>query len=133
MKPKFKTMLAWEQAQVLMQPAFIRTIDNVRKQLDNSQWQGSYKEINEPLPGYHLCLSNRDRSIEVDLWDLCYQVCFSNYHPDITDNFDRNDSDSNSYEVEIDTRLIDETGEIDWHLLEAKTQKLVQDIFDRLS
>lgn len=124
-------MLAWEQAQVLMQPAFIRTIDNVRKQLDNSQWQGSYKEISEPLPGYHLCLSHQERAIEVDLWDLCYQVCFSNYHPDIKDEFDR--VDSNSYEVEIDTRLIDETGDIDWHLLEAKTQQLVKEIFDNLS
>jgi hypothetical protein len=130
MKPKFKTMLAWEQAQVLMQPAFIRTIDNVRKQLDNSQWQGSYKEISEPLPGYHLCLSNQGRAIEVDLWDLCYQICFNNYHPNRSDNFDRDDS--HSYEVEIDTRLIDETGNIDWHLLEAKTQQLVQEIFDNL-
>jgi hypothetical protein len=130
MKPKFKTMLAWEQAQALMQPAFIRVIDNVRKQLDVSKWQGSYKEITEPLPGYHLCLSLQEQAIEVDLWNLCYQVCFSNYHLEISENFQP--SDAIAYEVEIDTRLINEVGDIDWHLLDAKAQQLVEDVFASL-
>jgi hypothetical protein len=130
MKPKFKNMLAWEQAQALMQPTFIRVIDNVRKQLDTSDWQGSYKEITEPLPGYHLCLTRQARSLEVDVWNLCYQVCFSNYHPAIIENF--NENNFTSYEVEIDTRLIDETGEIDWHLLDSKAQQLVHDVFENL-
>ena len=49
MKPKFKTIQAWEQAQVLMQPAFIRVIDNIRKELEVSAWQGSF-----PLPDRHI-------------------------------------------------------------------------------
>ncbi len=130
MKPKFKDMLAWEQAQALMQPTFIRVIDNVRKQLDTSDWQGSYQEITEPLPGYHLCLTRMARSLEVDVWNLCYQVCFSNYHPAITENF--NENNFKSYEVEVDTRLIDETGEIDWHLLDSKAQQLVYEVFENL-
>jgi hypothetical protein len=29
MNPKFKDITAWEQAQLLMQPAFIRVLDNL--------------------------------------------------------------------------------------------------------
>ena len=36
MNPKFKDIIAWEQAQLLMQPAFIRVLDNLRKQLELS-------------------------------------------------------------------------------------------------
>lgn len=128
MKPKFKNRLAWEQAQILMQPALIRIIDNVRKQLDECDWQGSYKEISEPMPGYHLCLTRNDRAIEVDIWELCYQVCFTNYDLKSTHLL----SDDISYEVEIDTRLLDETGEVDWHLLEAKAQQSVKQVFEDL-
>ena len=40
--PKFASELDWQRAQHLMQPALIRIIDNIRKQLDVSEWQGSY-------------------------------------------------------------------------------------------
>jgi hypothetical protein len=42
--PKFATPLAQAQIDQLMQPALIRVIDNIRKQLDSSDWQGSYEE-----------------------------------------------------------------------------------------
>jgi hypothetical protein len=42
--PKFATPLAQAQIDQLMQPALIRVIDNIRKQLDSSEWQGSYEE-----------------------------------------------------------------------------------------
>jgi len=50
MNPKFKDITAWEQAQLLMQPAFIRVLDNLRKQLENSLWKGTYTEIQDPYP-----------------------------------------------------------------------------------
>jgi len=31
--PKFSNITSWEQAELLMQPAFIRIIDHIRKQL----------------------------------------------------------------------------------------------------
>jgi len=130
MKPKFKTILAWEQAQILMQPAFIRILDNLRKELEQSKWKGTYKEVTEPLPGYHLCLTNQDRSVEIDIWELCYQVCFRDYKLPLQHFF--SSDDDTSCEVEIDTRLLDETGKIDWHLLEAKAQQLVREIFANL-
>ncbi len=131
MKPQFKTRLAWDKAEILMQPAFIRILDNIRKQLDSSLWQGSFKDVTDPVPGYLLCLTNGDRSFEVDLWQLCYQVISNNYTPQLQ-NILREDEQT-SYELEIDERLLDETGELDWHLIEAKAQQSVRQIFNQLT
>ena len=130
MKPKFKTRLAWEQAQVLMQPALIRIIDNLRKQLEESEWKGTYKEVTSPVPGYHLCLTRQERSLEVDIWQLCYQVCFQNYDA-LPENIFSED-DRSVQEVEVDTRLLDEMGEVDWQLIEAKAQNSVRELFANL-
>lgn len=130
MKPKFKNTLAWEQAQLLMQPAFIRVVDNIRKQLEESNWQGTYQEIETPYPGYLLCLSDRDRSIKIDLWDLCFQICFLDYNCAERETID--ETSQASQEIDIDTSLIDETGDVDWHRLETKTQQLVQEVFANL-
>ena len=131
MKPQFKTRLAWEQAQLLMQPALIRVLDNIRKQLDISSWRGTYREITEPVPGYLLSLTKDSKTIEVDIWQLCYQVCFQNYTPAPQHIF--SELEQRSIDVEIDQRLLDETGDIDWHLIEAKAQQSVRQIFDNLS
>ncbi|GAB1541608.1 hypothetical protein NUACC21_42790 [Scytonema sp. NUACC21] len=72
-----------------------------------------------PHPGYHLCLQRQEQQVSIDLWDLCYQVCFRDYIP--------------GYEkVEIDTSLIDELGEVDWQRLDAKAKELVEQAFARL-
>ena len=130
MKPKFKTRLAWEQAQVLMQPALIRIVDNLRKHLEESPWEGTYREVTDPVPGYHLCLTRQERSLEIDIWQLCYQVCFNNYSP-LPENIFSHD-DQSTQEVEIDTRLLDEMGELDWQLIEAKAQQSVRELFANL-
>ena len=131
MKPQFKTRPAWDKAQLLMQPAFIRILDNIRKQLEKSRWKGSFKDVTHPIPGYLLCLTKGDRSVEVDIWQLCYQVVSNNYTPTLQNLFSADDQ--SSYELEIDDRLLDETGEIDWHLIEAKAQQSVRQIFNQLS
>lgn len=129
MKPTFKTRLAWEQAQLLMQPAMLRVVDNIRKELESSNWQGNYREVTKPIPGYHLCLTSGKHQIEIDVWELCYQVCFQEYHP-IQNIF--SEDESGTCEIEIDTRLIDDIGEIDWQLLESKAQQAVRNIFATL-
>jgi len=45
MPPKITNPVAWRQAEILMQPAFIRVIDNIRKQLDESSWTGTYHDV----------------------------------------------------------------------------------------
>jgi hypothetical protein len=162
MTPKIADIQTWQQAELLMQPAFIRLVDNIRKQLEQSNWQGSYQDIPQwaenvpvevretvaqlqaelkaappeqaaaieaqlanlpsPHPGYVLCLKHNGHEVTVDLWDLCYQICFQNYRLD-----DHDDS-----QVAIDSSLLDETGEVDWHCLDQKTHQIVEQIFKNL-
>lgn len=124
--PKITSAKAWEQAELLMQPALIRVLDNIRKQLDESIWSGTYQEKYSPVPGYQLLLEHGDKQRYIDIWELCYQVCFINYNP--------THSELESREVEIDTSLIEEdTGDVDWHRLDAKASELIRAIFDSLS
>ncbi|MFH7026137.1 MAG: hypothetical protein ACHBN1_12205 [Heteroscytonema crispum UTEX LB 1556] len=159
MPPRISNSDAWQQAELLMQPAFIRVVDNIRKQLDVSLWTGTYEDVliwpagtsdetkamvtgllqemeaatpeqaaeirkslaklPTPHPGYHLRLQRQEQVVNVDLWELCYQVCFLGYSPE-------------NEVVDIDTSLIDETGEVDWQLLEVKTKRLVGQVFASL-
>lgn len=121
MKPTFKNMAAWHQAELLMQPALIRIIDQVRKQLEDTPWKATYKDVQTPIPGYELCLEGNGTSVCVDLWELCYQVCFRNYTPTHTPQ--------QSQDVEIDTSLIDEDGDVDWQSLDTKAERLVAQVF----
>lgn len=124
MKPKITNMVAWQQAELLMQPAFLRVLDNIRKHLEQSVWKGTYEQIENPLPGYLLLLQHKNQQFSVNVWDLCFQVCFRDYQA--------THSEHESREVEIDTSLIDETGDVDWDRLEAKTRKIVEDLFTNL-
>ena len=124
MKPKFKNMVAWHQAELLMQPALIRILDQVRKQLDNTTWKATYRDIQTPIPGYELCLEGNGNEVCVNIWELCYQVCFLEYNPTHTSQ--------ETQEVEIDMRLIDETGDVDWQYLDTKAQRLVAQVFANL-
>jgi hypothetical protein len=159
MPPKISDPAVWQQAELLMQPAFIRVVDSIRKQLDTSTWKGTYQDvlvwapgtsdetkamvtklISElevatpeqgseirqtlaklpmPHPGYHLCLQRQEQQATIDLWELCYQVCFQNY--------------VNGREVvAIDTILLDECGDVDWIALDLKAKSLVEEVFVRL-
>jgi hypothetical protein len=171
--PKFRDLETWRQAEQLMQPAFIRLIDNLRKQLEQSSWRGDYEEmplwsegtsdevkaqvmqlrstlaqatsreaidqieqaladLPEPFPGYFLRLSRADRQVTIDLWELCYQICFRDYDVSTGTSRSRGFGQPQSDRVEVDTSLLDETGEVDWNRLDAKTRKLVDQIFANL-
>lgn len=133
MKPAFKTAQAWDQASLLLQPIMIRVIDNLRKQLEDSSWQGEYEEIQVPYPGHQLHLTRNDRSFVLDIWHLCYQVCFMDYPMATDEQSETGDRDyAMDYPVDIDTNLLDDRGEIDWQQLEIKTQTLISTVFNRL-
>lgn len=164
--PKFADIRAWEQAQLLMQPVFIRVLDNIRKQLEQSTWQGNYEEtpiwqddvpediqaqvntlqeqlktappdvaleieeqlarLPSPQMSYLLRLKKADRQITMDIWQLCYQICFRNYSP-VLNALDQD------LIVEVDTSLIDDTGDVDWLRLDEKAKQLIEQIFNSLS
>ena len=124
MKPKFKNMAAWQQAELLMQPALIRIVDQVGKQVEETNWKATYKDVQDPIPGYELCLEGNGTSVCVDVWELCFQVCFRDYTP--------THAELESLEVDIDTTLIDETGDVDWQSIDTKAQRLVAQVFASL-
>ncbi|MBW4554405.1 MAG: hypothetical protein KME59_00410 [Trichormus sp. ATA11-4-KO1] len=159
MPPRITNPVTWQQAELLMQPAFIRVVDNIRKHLDASTWKGTYHDVliwpasttdeikalvtqllqemetatseqadairdtladlPTPHPGYHLRLQRQQQHVSIDLWELCYQVCFLDYTPE-------------NEAANIDTSLIDEVGEVDWQRLEDKTKNLVRQAFANL-
>jgi len=120
MKPTFKTNQAWEQAQTLMQPILIRVVDHLRQRVEASDWQGDYEEIEEPLPGFQLRLTQGERVHLLKLWDLCFQVCFVDY-PTIDLEVDPL--------VDIDTQLLDGVGEVEWEVLDQKVRAVLAAVF----
>lgn len=157
---KFETPQARQLADQLMQPALIRVIDNIRKQLEVSDWQGSYQEtqlwpddvaesqlqrvkdlqaqlrvatpeqadvlrdelaaLPQPFPGYELHLTRDDQECVVNVWELCYCVCFEEF-PVPTGT------------VTVDTSLVDqEINDIDWLVLDEKAKSIVGDVFEQL-
>ncbi|UIE35936.1 hypothetical protein [Leptodesmis sichuanensis] len=170
MTPKIPNRIVWQQAEVLMQPAFIRLIANITQQLEQSDWRGDYEDVQmwpegtsetdkmlvaslrsqletaspaevdaitqslaqlpTPFPGYQLRLSRGDRQVSVDLWDLCYRICFQDY--DSVSGTSHAVDAAIGGSVVIDPSLFDETGDVDWHQLDDKTKQLVNQIFANL-
>lgn len=160
MTSTFSTALARSQVEQLMQPALIRVIDNLRKQLDESDWKGDYEEnliwpegttdeqkriyaelqqqlhgvpteehdrvsalmsqLPQPAPLYTLKLTKAEAEQTLDVWALCYQVCTTNYSPDIDQS------------LAADTDLLASSGDVDWRKLDDKTKALIEGIFAAL-
>lgn len=133
MKPIFQDMEAWERAQLLLQPIYIRVVDNIRKYLEQAGegWVESFAEVQTPRPGYRLRLQRLGTpdamATEFDLWALCFQVCFQHFPgsarvapPPIAS------SEEAETLVEIDPSLFDEDDEVDWDAVDRKSMAIVQ-------
>jgi hypothetical protein len=122
MVPKFIDELAYQQAEFLMQPIYIRIIDRIRQQSETSSWEVSYEEVQTPQPTNYLCLQSGDRQRRFDLWDLCYQVCFLDYHG--------SHGELESQVVAVDASLIDMDAQApDWHRIDDKANAVVARVF----
>ncbi len=128
MKPIFKNTEDWQQADLLMQPIFIRVMDNLRKQLEKFHWIATYQEVQTPYPGHQLSLTHEEKSITINVWDICFQVCFLNYK---TPPINEDESTQDSQVVEIDTSLIN-LGEVNWQKLDNKAQKVIEEMLRNL-
>lgn len=124
MRPKFKDTIAWQQAELLMQPSLLRVVDNLRQVLETSPWEGTYEDVQDPYPGHVLCLKYQGEEVRVNLWELCFRICFVEYA--ITH------SPYDTQQVEIDTSLIDDTGNVNWTQLEEKTKQVIAEVFESL-
>ena len=127
MIPKIKNALAWEQTQKLMQPAYIRVVDNLRKAIEDSSWRESYQEVQTPLPGYELSLSSEEKEIKINLWELCFEVCFQDYQRGSVPL-------DAALTVDVDTSLLTEdTGEVNWERLDEKAMGKVEQLLENLN
>ena len=107
-------------------------VNQLQSQLDTAtpeqaeEIEAALAQLPSTHPGYLLCLQQGDRQITIDIWQLCYQICFRNYSPVLN----AMDADLT---VEIDTSLIDDTGDVDWTRLDQKTRQIIDQIFSSLS
>jgi hypothetical protein len=132
MKPKFANELAWQQAEMLMQPAYIRLVDQIRRYTETSKVNVSYEEVTEPYPSNILILKcsdsaklteKGDRELRTDIWELCFQVCFTNYEEM---------QQGREEFAKIDRELFDPVSqEVDWQKLDEKAQGAIGQIFAR--
>ncbi len=83
-------------------------------------------ELPQPFPAYYLHLNKGDHSVVVDLWNLCYRICFLNFPEP------NRESNQETITVDIDNNLFDADGEVNWQCIDAKTQDLVRQIFSTL-
>lgn len=139
----------WYLAAQLVQPALIRLVDQLRQQLADSAWKSSYETVEvwpknhqqnqgnqesgdtEPQILYWLYLTPKDASepsqpIAINLWELCYQICFTDYTPVLDcptiQDFQVGD-------VAVDQTLFGDDGEVDWNRLDIKAAAVVEAMF----
>jgi hypothetical protein len=123
----------WQLASLLMQPALIRLFDQIRKQLEESDWKSSYETrelwppgvdptTTEPQVLYLLHLSRGEEKMRINVWELCYQICFVDYTPCL----EREEvADFQVGEVVADASLLEADGEVDWNKLDRKAEQVV--------
>lgn len=157
--PQFATAQDQRYAQALMQPALIRIIDNIRKQLDVSDWTGSYRDdMNWPTETtsdekqQYLALQEMLETATPEEYDQIqvalasmpspehvYTLCLKKQDQrrdiDIWQLCYRlcNTADSSDEPITIDTSLLDlEIGDVDWIALDQKAKRLVEETFQTL-
>lgn len=143
----------WQSAIQLFQPALIRLLDQLRGQLAEAGWQAQYEtreiwadvppsEESAPQILYLIFLQKQPQStlenqpelslekIQVNLWELCYQICFQDYQPQLAREFI---ADFQPGQVTPDQTLLDADGEVDWHSLDQKAHAVVQQLIQTLN
>jgi hypothetical protein len=154
----------WQEAAMLFQPALIRLLDQIRNQLAESTWKGTFEtrelwpmgnpvlavdadtpEDESPNPPstnassaeapqvlYLLNLTHPGQTAEVrvNIWELCYQICFQDYQPQIGRE---TIADFQPGEVTTDMGLFDADGEVDWHQLDHKAHQVVAQLLQEIN
>lgn len=163
MTPTFATPSARAKVEQLMQPALIRVIDNIRKQLDISDWQGKYEEelvwpkgTEDTQKQEYAALQKLLHGVPPEEHDRVAALMSQLPQPSPLYTLrltkpERSDETVDIWElcyrvcaqsaaediegqaIEADVSLFDEAGEVDWRSLDDKTKALVEGIFQRLT
>lgn len=144
-----------------MQPALIRVIDNIRKQLENSDWQGSYEEellwpegTTAQQKEEYARLQKGLHGVPTEEHDRVAALMAALPQPSPLYTLRLKSDEQADQTVDIwalcyqvcaiayqdepgaaitaDDRLFDDLGEVDWRILDDKTLGLVKGIFESL-
>lgn len=158
--PSFATPEDRASAEQLMQPALIRVIDNIRKQLDKAEWQGQYEETlvwprgttNEQKQRYAQ-LQQGLHGVPPEEHDRVAHHISALPQPSPLYRLKLTKEGQAEQEIDIwatcyrvcataesagsqsitaDRSLFDEGGEVDWLALDEKTKALIASIFQAL-
>ena len=156
--PTFPTALARAQFELLMQPALIRVIDNLRKQLDSSDWKGEYEEtliwpaattdaqkqtyteLQQQLHGVPIEEHDRVADLMSELPQPAPLYSLKLTKPKAEEQMldiwalcyqvcSTNYSVNLEAPLEADTDLLTVSGEVDWRKLDDKTKTLIEEKF----
>jgi hypothetical protein len=75
------------------------------------QIEQALRQLPTPTPIYHLRLTQGERVAELDVWELCFRLCFVDY--------------ALGQPVTVDAGLVEADGEVDWITLDEKAKTLV--------
>lgn len=117
----YEEHLLWPEGTTEAQQEQVRQIAAQLEDADEQTTMTLQEKLGQlpmPFPGYELRLNRGDQTERVDVWNLCYQVCFTHYDPDAP--------------AEVDPTLLDEVGDVDWLALDEKARRLVQAAFNQL-
>ncbi|MBD0267410.1 MAG: hypothetical protein ICV77_03855 [Cyanobacteria bacterium Co-bin8] len=117
----YEEHLLWPEGTTTAEQEQVRQIAAQLEDADPETAQHLQEQLSHlpmPFPGYELRLSQGEHTQRIDVWNLCYQVCFTHYDPDTP--------------AEVDPHLLDEVGDVDWLALDEKAQQLVQAAFEQL-
>ncbi len=106
-----------------LETATAETVDQIRQSL---------AQLPAPYPGYQLRLKNGEQEVAVELWDLCFQICFRNYDSATGTSWTRGFGQGKSQGVQVDTDLFKDNGDVDWVVLDGKAQQVVERVFANL-
>lgn len=151
--PQFATPQDQRYAQALMQPALIRIIDNIRKQLEVSDWAGTYRDdmrwpagVTAEQKQQYLTLQDMLETATPEehdqiqstlaqlpspehLYTLCLTKQDQQQEIDVWQLCYRlcNVADTSEGPISIDMSLFNlDLGDVDWIALDQKAQRLVE-------
>ncbi len=83
-----------------------------------AQLRQQLKQLPNPVPTYELRITHQDETTVLDIWQLCFRVCFQNYEP--------------AMPAQVDQNLLDADGQVDWIALDEKAKGQVAGVVNRL-
>jgi hypothetical protein len=81
------------------------------------QMRQELSQLPGPIPSYQLHLTHNGNTEMLDVWQLCFQVCFADYTPE--------------HPVQVDRTLLDDN-DIDWIALDDKAKDRVNTAIQQL-